>query len=368
MRIGDLLVEQGLVSRAELERTLAGSRERGERIVSLLIATGQVTFDDGARCLGARHQIACALERHLGHRDSALAARLPGELARSVCALPIGVNSSGALIVCVRDPDPALSDRIAAAVRGPVVLAVAPASRLARLVEEAYGPSPVDEFDINVDTGLIPKAPPLPDMDALDPASVRQALTALDDDRVAKQPAKSYLPRPSGKDSRPLPVMSGKRVTVEATRRALAGARDRDDATAITLGFLGARWTHALLLAIRGGHAVALRSLDPRTGHAPGFELPLEEVSTVQHAIEEATTSNERFPGLAQESLCAALDSEHVTAAPVIVDHEVIAAIAVGDPVFDPEHDHAFDAHAASADLAAVASALGDTYQRVGRK
>jgi hypothetical protein len=94
---------------------------------------------------------------------------------------------------------------------------VAPAARLEHLVAEAYGKAGGDDdFDIDVDGGLdldatptptpapvsrgpmptppmpFPRVePPMPDMDALDPESIRLSLTDLDDVRVEKDPTQS---------------------------------------------------------------------------------------------------------------------------------------------------------------------------------
>ncbi len=197
-RIGDILLERRLIKPNDLQRSLGEQRATGKRLCSLLIARGLLDFDDAARALGEQKRVSCALTKHLANRDATLARLLPAELGRAVCAIAIGRRRDGELIVCARDPDQALQKALEAAVDGPVLMVIAPATRLEHLVSQAYGTSPDGEFDVDLMTGPIPSLdldpdedvfeiqPPMPDLDLLDPDSVRLALTDLDDSRVAK--------------------------------------------------------------------------------------------------------------------------------------------------------------------------------------
>ena len=145
MRIGELLVEQRMLQPADLERVRA-NRRPGTRLVSALIETGVLAFDDGARALGQHKGIAAALAKHLNGRDPQVVKLLPAELGRAACALPIGRTSGGALIVCVRDPAPALLARLREALKTEILMVIAPAQRLEDLIELEYGAPPVDDF------------------------------------------------------------------------------------------------------------------------------------------------------------------------------------------------------------------------------
>jgi hypothetical protein len=137
------------------------------------------------------------------------------------------------VIVAVRDPTPQLLRALEQAIKGETMMVVAPAGRLEQLIAEAYGTASVDEFDIDIDVSADPPPPsrvtrgpmptppqpfprvepspaaswhgetpaplpPLPDMDALDPESIRLSLTDLDDVRVTKDPAQSGQIRVGG--------------------------------------------------------------------------------------------------------------------------------------------------------------------------
>src|SRR5262245_10569062 len=162
MQIGQLLVEQRWVSAEALARRLAEQRLTGKRICSLLISRGLLDPDNAARALANQHNVPGVLQKHLEHRDPALARLLPPALARACFALPIGRTRNQELIVCVRDPRPELRGIIASAVGGPVVIAVAPAHQLEQLIKSTYEGMPSQirsgnelSFDVALSTQAI---------------------------------------------------------------------------------------------------------------------------------------------------------------------------------------------------------------------
>src|SRR4051794_31582789 len=126
MRIGELLVEQRKLRQSDLTRALAEVAP-GKRLCSLLIKRGLVEYDDAARALGEQRGVPCALTKHLAGRDPKLATLIPAELGRSSFALPIGKSSRGDVIVCVRDPAPALLATLERAINATVTMVITPA-------------------------------------------------------------------------------------------------------------------------------------------------------------------------------------------------------------------------------------------------
>jgi hypothetical protein len=404
MRIGELLVEQRKLRQSELTRALA-DKPADKRLCSFLILRGLVDFDDASRALGEQKGVPCALTKHLAGRDPELAALIPAELGRASCALPIGKTSRGALIVCVRDPAPALLASLKQATKAEITMVIAPANRLEHLVLTAYGAAPSDEFDVDFSTtgvGSNPSTPqplakklaaavkapppPMPDMDALDPASVRLALTDLDDVRVDKDPTQSgQIPKVGASSTLPpanvptaptlpphtTPAMGrtsrAQTADPRATRPMSIGAmsvglehtQSREGATDLVLAYVATRWRSGLVLAIRDKKAIGYR------GHGVSMpelvQVPLEIPSTVQRAVETRFVSAESPKTAAQEALVRALDDPAMpAAAPVLVGGVPVAVILVGD---------AFDGDAnAAADLAMLAEALGTAYQRISAR
>ncbi len=403
MRIGELLVEQRKLRQSELTRALA-DKPADKRLVSFLILRGLIDFDDASRALGEQKGVPCALTKHLAGRDPALAALIPAELGRASCALPIGKTSRGAVIVCVRDPAPALLAALKHATKAEITMVVAPANRLEHLVLSAYGAAPSDEFDVDFSTTAVgenptsppplakklaaiaqPPPPPMPDMDALDPASVRLALTDLDDVRVDKDPSQSgqipkvgagstlppanavpaaptlpAQPKPAtGRNLRPAPAGATRPMSIGAMSVGLEHTQTREGATDLVLAYVATRWRSGLVLAIRDKKAMGYR------GHGVSMpelvQVPLHIPSTVQRAVDTRFVSADAPATPAQEALVRALEGpSNPAAAPVLVGGVPVAVIVVGDPIDG-------DANAA-ADLAMLAEALGTAYQRIAAR
>jgi hypothetical protein len=424
MRIGELLIEQRKLRASDLTRSLA-DKPGDKRLASFLIAKGLVEFDDASRALGEQRGFACALSKHLAGRDPALAKLIPAELGRGSCVLPIGKSSKGSVIVCVRDPAPALLRTLEQAIKSDILMVIAPSARLEQLVAEAYGVASTEELDIDFDLAhdlpaptpsrvtrgplptppmpfqrvdalhqfpradTPPPLPPLPDMDALDPESIRLSLTDLDDVRVTKDPAQSgQIPKagsntlpPANKsltappplsalaagtvtstrsisDSKP-PVAAKPKMSLETMSHGLESATTREAATDLVLSFIATRWSAGLVLAIRDKAAIGYR------GHgvvAPeSVTVSLGSPSTVQRAVQTRFVSIEAPNGVGQSALVHALNKPQApAAAPIMVGGQPVAVIAVSDPLEGPQ---ARDI--AAADLALLAEALGSAYKRI---
>lgn len=350
MRIGELLLEHRKLRRADLDRVVS-EQTPGRRLCSLLIARGLVDFDDAARALGEQQGVPAALAKHLAGRDPALASLIPATLGRESCVLPLGRTSGGALIVAARDPQPALLAALESAVKTEILLVIAPAQRLENLIEAAYGATPHDEFDVDFSSS-VEVAPPPPDMDALDPDSVRLALTDLDDVRVDKDPTQSgqfVLPRAQ---TNPIGPMS-----YEVTKASLERATSRESATDVAIAYVGGRWSAGLVMTVRDGQAVGYRGHNVKLPET--VTVRLGQPSTLQRAVTTKKPSIEAATGPAQEFLKQALANAATPAvAPVFVRGMPIAVVAVGDPLGDPSSD-------ALADLGKLADLLGRSYERI---
>jgi hypothetical protein len=392
MRIGELLVEHKKLRRSDLDRVLAEQTSE-RRFASLLIARGLIEFDDASRALGEQKGVPCALAKHLAGRDPALTKLIPAELGRASCALPIGRTSGGALIVCVRDPAPALLATLQAAAKAEVMMVIAPAQRLEHLIQTAYGSAEEHEFDVDFSSSVEVEPPP-PDMDALDPDSVRLALTDLDDVRVDKDFTQSgqLTPPPySRTPTRPItePPLSLSRTatkpmtepparartepgrislppappSLETIQAALEHETSRAGATDRALSYIAGRWVTGLVLALQDGHAIGYRGHNVKLPET--VSINLSQTSAISRAID----AKKPVPGLAQEPLAKALAHHHgatiaqpanIAAAPVLVRGQPVAVLAVGDPIAGPG-----DVEDAIAALGKLAHLLGKAYELV---
>ncbi len=177
-KIGELLLQHGWIDAGTLQKALAKQQQApGRRLCSLLIEYRILDPDNAARALGEQYSVAAVLQRHFERRDPGLAELLPAAIARKHCAVPIGATRNGELIVCVRDPSPALEQALRRAMSRPIVIAVAPAILLEAVVDSTY---PNDEFDVDLDDGE-------------DPGQIDDYhLADLDDVRVTKSHAPTF--------------------------------------------------------------------------------------------------------------------------------------------------------------------------------
>ncbi len=348
MRIGELLVEQKKLRRSDLDRVVA-EQPPGKRLVSILIARGLIELDDGARALAEQKGVPCALSKHLAGRDVSVASLIPATLGRESCVLPLGRTSGGALIVACRDPQPALLKALEAAVKSEVLMVIAPATRLENLVAAEYGAAAHDEFDVDFGSS-VEVAPPPPDMDALDPDSVRLALTDLDDVRVDKdltQSGQFKLPRAQTAPSGPMPF--------EVAKTNLERATSRDAATDVAIAYIAGRWNAGLVLVVRDQQAFGHRGHNVKLPET--VTIALNQPSTISRAVETKKPTNQAAVGPAQAGLKHALaNASSPAAAPVLVKGLPVAVLAVGDPTGGDD---------GLADLGKLADALGRAFERL---
>ena len=225
----------------------------GLRLVSFLVARGAVDFDHASQALAEQTGVAAALRRHLERRDREAPRSIPVEMGRRLCALPLGRHSSGPLIVCVRDPSPAVQAELARAA-GDVALAVAPAAYLERLVERAYPAGMSGEIPIDADV----EADLAEDLDD-------EIDELVDDiDIPIEVAAAEYKTLPIKKL---MPVVSSAPDPLDAC---IAALRDIDEVNwlfDVVLAYVEKRWTASAVFDAHGervrGHGTALAAASP---------------------------------------------------------------------------------------------------------
>lgn len=137
-RLGEHLVEEGLVSRLELAAAIQAQGGTSHRLGRILIDRGLATEADIARCLARQLELELVDPRTARSTTEALAL-LPFETAWEHTILPVRL-ADGALECIVADPmDIDSTDRIAHATGRTMRLSVAPETTLREEIERAYG-------------------------------------------------------------------------------------------------------------------------------------------------------------------------------------------------------------------------------------
>ena len=101
-RIGDVLLERGLINRKELEAALDQQKERGGLVGQILIRLGSVTEEQVASVLTAQYGFPyLPLDNY--EIDAALMAIIPEAVARQYCLIAID-RIGNALTLAMADP------------------------------------------------------------------------------------------------------------------------------------------------------------------------------------------------------------------------------------------------------------------------
>jgi len=101
-RIGEVLLERGLIHQKDLEKALAHQREHGGLMGQILIALGLVSEEEIALALTAQYGFPyLPLDNY--EIDTGLTAIIPVELARQYCLIPID-RIGNALTLAMADP------------------------------------------------------------------------------------------------------------------------------------------------------------------------------------------------------------------------------------------------------------------------
>jgi hypothetical protein len=364
MRVGELLLERKWVSWEALVLAIGEQPASGMRMCSFLVERGVVTFDDAARALGEQHRCAAVLMRHLERRDPELAELLPEQVARRLVALPIGRNSSGAVIVCVRDPSHHALATLAKALGKPPVLAVAPARHLERLVHAAYAPRELDpaeleELDNEPEPGVsVEIEVPIDAEPAADDVPIDVDVPAAAESRPKHRAIPVVIPMVAAVSTAPR-----ERDSLDATLASFRTIDEPDWLFDVAMPYIEKHWESSLLLTVRDQRAVGTR------GHGSRITPTLVRtcvVNVAEVAILEQACAERRIVdeppaevGDEDELLTRLLAGDHTPiAAPIVHGDCVKFVLLVSEPVGAGRED-------ALVDLGLLVEALGEALGRM---
>ncbi|GEM_PF-909043 len=102
-RLGTILLEEGLIDKAQLEDALRIQRERGGRLGSILIQLGYIDADTLARILKEQLNIETVSPEEIEHLDYSVINSIPRDLVEEYQVLPVRVKD-GEIEVAMLDP------------------------------------------------------------------------------------------------------------------------------------------------------------------------------------------------------------------------------------------------------------------------
>ncbi|MDQ7990759.1 MAG: GspE/PulE family protein [Candidatus Dactylopiibacterium sp.] len=136
-RLGELLVEQGLLSAAQLDAALAQQKNSGRKLGRVLVDGGIVTEERIATAIGRQLGIPYVdLRNH--EVDAATAALLPETLARRFRVLVLEAGEGGVLVGMADPSDVFAYDEVTRAMRREVRLAVVAEGQLIAAIDRLY--------------------------------------------------------------------------------------------------------------------------------------------------------------------------------------------------------------------------------------
>lgn len=136
-RLGDMLLQRGILSEKKLQRGLTVAHESRRRIGDVLVELGYVTEEQVAHCLADQYGFDFCDVDGIHPTDAALS-KLDAEFALKWCVLPI--DDAIRFVCVIADPlNVELSDLISALARKSVAFSIAPKSALQLAIRKAYG-------------------------------------------------------------------------------------------------------------------------------------------------------------------------------------------------------------------------------------
>ena len=153
--LGALLLRDGALSVEQLEQALVENRSSGQRLGEFLVDSGLVTATQVSRVLAEQHELPFV---DLNHEpvDLGAAGLLPESLAQRYSAIPIRFLDDGTILVAVADPtDVVASDDLRIALGAPVRVAVASPVAIEKAIARIYN----GELDAEADDELEVEAP-----------------------------------------------------------------------------------------------------------------------------------------------------------------------------------------------------------------
>jgi type IV pilus assembly protein PilB len=134
--LGDLLVQRGLVSRAQVAEALEAQAESGKWLGTVLVELGAVEESALLDALSSQFHVP-VIDLSVEHPEAFALGLLDETEARNIVAVPIRVEDD-AIDIAVADPSPGVHEALMEATGKDIHLFVAPASEIRRTIDSSY--------------------------------------------------------------------------------------------------------------------------------------------------------------------------------------------------------------------------------------
>ena len=137
--LGEMLVEAGLLTRAQLEMTLKSQAISGGRLETNLIMLGYLTEEDLARFVSQKLELPCATAEQLMSVSPEIINLIPTEVADRYKVIPLGRDKKRLTLAMLDPADLSAIDAIAFITGYYIIPMVAPELHLALALDNYYG-------------------------------------------------------------------------------------------------------------------------------------------------------------------------------------------------------------------------------------
>lgn len=303
MRLGELLVDAGKITPAQLEETLKGQAIFGGRFGTNLVEMGYLDEQELAHFLSKKTGIAHTSPEQLMDIPPHVVGAVPEEYVRKYRVMPVALNNRKLTLAMLDPSDFVAIDEIAFSTGYIVVPVIAPELRMLSAMEKYYGikrevryisveglsrnrahnpapadkprpaapppPAPAEDLWLSAEEAEILELPPLDESECFGELSAEPSLDPLAGSSLYRSaPEKDY--------------------SLDGVLTGLAHAGERDQIADLIVGHLGQQFRRVAIFLLRGGKANGwLAQVDGKP--VPGFEaveIPRFEPSVLQ-VVEE---------------------------------------------------------------------------------
>lgn len=282
MKLGTLLLRNAAIGLSQLESALRNQVVYGGRLGTNLVELGFIDLEILSGYLGEMTGVPVATPSMLDGADPDLVAKLGGEEAHRLRAVPMTRHPGGAVSVAMVDPsDTAGTEQLATQLGGPVAAHVVPELRALYYLEKHYGLSRRARF--------LRAARPVLDTDVTVPINHADDRRRSQPAGMAMPPAFTLEPRRRRTSSQAPFMRAGEAMAIaygEACER-IDAASDRDQIADAFIDYAKGRCDALVVFLIRDGNAMGWRGYVAGAGPSKPLEelsLPLGGVSALQAA------------------------------------------------------------------------------------
>ena len=137
-QLGTLLLQQGLITQADLDAALVANEKNGKPVSRILIEQGRISESDLVRTLAQQVGLGFVDLDEMSI-DTSVTLLVPESLVRRYQAIPIQWDAQGRLVVTMADPSNVFAaDDIRAMTGAEVVTVVSPPSQVAQLIDRVH--------------------------------------------------------------------------------------------------------------------------------------------------------------------------------------------------------------------------------------